>query len=715
MKRSLLLIFVLFCLPWILYSQSITWEQLDGLHSGNIHSMVADEDGNLYVNVTKGSGYLGPYKSTDGGASWTSISTGLIQTKSSGVYNPMIITTNGSLFLANTPNNYISTLSYVYRSTDGGNYWTTSFTLLPYGDIRCILDDPEGNIYIGTSKGLYKSSDNGDNWARYGTFDKEVIAMVINADGHVFVAQGNSVYRSVDDGANWIKLPTSDGIRTLAIKSDGTLFAGGAMPGGISRSSDNGDSWQYVYPQTVSIQQASTVFIDINGDIYFPTQGKGVMKSSDNGDSWFEFSTGLSNKDASVITKNINGDFFAGSNSAIFKSTDGCANWYSVGLNTFRINAIAINQNNDIFAALEQGGICLSTDGGISWKMSYPNPYTTPTLAISENTGSIFSCGTEYEFDSGLLSKSTDNGNSWSRSDNGFPHDDYGNSVNALAVNSLGHVFAFGSIFNRPYGLKSTDDGESWFFNTEFGNPDGKPAALAVNSAGDLFLATTNNGIWRLLQGEYTWTMVTDGSFDCLHIGRNGFVYASKKRSTDNGETWTTMNITANNISSYAENSLGHLFCGSKSDYAYAGKGVIRSTDYGNTWENIKDGLANCDIHSLAVDSDDYLYAGTWGSSVFRTMTSTVDNNDIKPPVSDDVKLYPNPAKETVWVSGTDKLDGNKEINIYDLNGRLLIQKHFSALTEVIELDVRSLKRGIYFCRINAQDLSITKKMIIQR
>ena len=708
MKRSLLLVFVLFGFPWFLCSQTISWKQLDGPHLGNIHAIVADEVGNLYLNATNGWDNLGPYKSTDGGANWASISNGIPSSMQSGKYNPMSISSDGSLFLARINDNVLPYISYVYRSTDGGNNWAISSGSIPFGDVFCISNDQTGNIYLGTDLGVFKSSDNGNNWAEYGYWLLDVKDMAFNDKGHVFITDSYGVYRSIDDGASWKELLTGKGIETLAIKNDSTLFAGGAQPGGILRSTDNGDSWEYVYPQTVTILQGSTVLIDTNGDIYFPTNGNGVLKSTDNGDNWTEVNNGLGDKYISVVAKSMNGDFLAGGNSAIYRSTDGCASWYSVGLNTFHIKTIAINQNNDIFTTLnEEEGILLSTDGGNSWQMSPKPPYTVLSLAINESTGSIFAGCKEWVEDSGLLFKSTDNGNSWSRSDNGFLHDEYGSLINAIAVNSSGHIFAFGIVAGHTFGLVSTDDGENWTVITSIGHPDGKITALAVNSTGDLFVATQDKGIWRLIQGETNWINVTRNNSNSIYVGSNDYIYASKKRSTDNGETWTAMTIAGSSISSFAENSLGHLFCGSKN-------GVFRSTDYGDTWEQINNGLAILDIRSLAMDSDDYLYAGTWGHSVFRTATSTTNGIDVIPSVSDVVKVFPNPAKETLWLAGTDKLDGNKEINIYDVNGRMLIQKHFPALMEVLELDVSALKSGIYFCQITTKDLSITKKIIIK-
>ncbi len=79
------------------------------------------------------------------------------------------------------------------------------------------------------------------------------------------------------------------------------------------------------------------------------------------------------------------------------------------------------------------------------------------------------------------------------------------------------------------------------------------------------------------------------------------------------------------------------------------------------------------------------------------------------------IRIFPNPAKETLWLAELNKLKGNKEIGIYDLNGWMLIEKHIPTLSEVLELDISNLTSGIYFCRITAKDLSITKKIIIQR
>ena len=55
------------------------------------------------------------------------------------------------------------------------------------------------------------------------------------------------------------------------------------------------------------------------------------------------------------------------------------------------------------------------------------------------------------------------------------------------------------------------------------------------------------------------------------------------------------------------------------------------------------------------------------------------------------------------------------KIEIYDLNGGLLLNKQFPAGTEEIEIDVSGLQSGIYFCKLITEKGNATKKLIIQK
>ena len=81
-------------------------------------------------------------------------------------------------------------------------------------------------------------------------------------------------------------------------------------------------------------------------------------------------------------------------------------------------------------------------------------------------------------------------------------------------------------------------------------------------------------------------------------------------RSTDNGDSWTPVNngLDCGNIWSLAIIPVGTIFAG-KAGY---GTGVDRSTDNGDSWTLANIGLTSTDVSALAVNGSNYhVFAGT--------------------------------------------------------------------------------------------------------
>jgi photosystem II stability/assembly factor-like uncharacterized protein len=714
MKNLILVLFAFFYFTSFLFSQTIQWEPLSGPHGGSIYSIVKDDNsGNIYANTMWGAG---PFKSTDNGETWFSIKNGL--TPYDGQFHPLNINSNGDLFIGGAHSTNI-----LCRSTDQGNSWIP----LPNSNtggtsIICISFDQANNIYVGTGTGVYRSTDNGENWTWIFQV-RQVDAIAFNDSGHIFLGTDWRVYRSTDNGTTWIELPMGGGglglgTRTVAVAPNGYVFVGlEGENSGILRSTNNGDSWTYSYPQTVKIKPSSTPFFDDYNYIYFPTNGMGILFSSDYGDSWTEFNDGLGNKNVRAVTKTLNQFLFAGGDYGIFKCDTWAAYpfWYSTGLPVCGVKRIAVNDYNNIFTCA--WGVNRSFDGGQSWETINNGLSILDVRAIAiKNDGTIFlGCGMyNYAYPNPCIFRSTDNGNSWVVLENGIERHD----VEAIGIDNDGNIYA-----GNVYGVyKSTNNGDSWV------NIGGVRDARAIefNSQGDLFLASyyTYGGIWKLPAGDSVWVNLLPGAKYSFFIGSNEYLYTDNMRSTDNGNTWLNMSGIQHAISSFTENSIGHLYCGT---FAF-GSGVYRSTDYGDTWHQINSGLPTWDIRSVAVDKVDYLYAGTWGYSLYKTTTSTVisveEENEL-PTTFYLEQNYPNPFNPSTVISyqipaslNTSKGRTLVTLKVYDVLGNeiaTLVDEYREAGRNEVTFDASKLASGMYLYRLQAGSFIQTKKMILLR
>jgi hypothetical protein len=201
-----------------------------------------------------------------------------------------------------------------------------------------------------------------------------------------------------------------------------------------------------------------------------------------------------------------------------------------------------------------------------------------------------------------------------------------------------------------------------------------------------------------------------------MFVGSNDYIYTDQKRSTDSGQTWT--NYSAGEfVYSVAENSAGHLFFGTNS----YGQGIYRSIDYGDTWELINNGFPSpvIDINTLAVDSEDYLYAGTNGKSVFKTTTSTVvsvDEVEFTPSSFILEQNYPNPFNNITEISWNVDKAGHVVLKVFDFTGRemeTLVDSYLENGEHKAKFYANKLPAGVYFYQIGLNELVETRKMVL--
>ena len=158
--------------------------------------------------------------------------------------------------------------------------------------------------------------------------------------------------------------------------------------------------------------------------------------------------------------------------------------------------------------------------------------------------------------------------------------------------------------------------------------------SLAVANNGNVW-AGTDNGIYLSTNDGDSWVARNNGLLAGTSIHRvraiaisptNGYIFAGTYeeglfRSTDNGGSWTNINIVDSlMIRSIVITSLGEIYLGTILRFVNdRDAGVYYSSNNGNTWVQRNNGLGTLYIQALALGSDGTLYAGTPANGIFRS------------------------------------------------------------------------------------------------
>jgi photosystem II stability/assembly factor-like uncharacterized protein len=268
------------------------------------------------------------------------------------------------------------------------------------------------------------------------------VTTVAVSGGGVFVGASAGVSRSTDNGDSWTTVNsglTAPWVQALK-RHKGDIIAGSL--GGIFISSDNGASWNAVGS---GLTETNVLSIEPIGDaVYAGTMNGGVFLSTDNATSWNAARSGIPNTLVLAFAASGN-SVFAGTYAGVFRSTDNGASWTvaNAGLADTVVPALAV-KDGKVFAGT-RAGVFVSVDNGAGWTAASTG-LTKMNIASFAVIGGNILTGT----DSGGIFLSTDNGARWNPIDSGIAKTQY--SVSAIAA-SGDKIFAgiYGNgIWRRP-------------------------------------------------------------------------------------------------------------------------------------------------------------------------------------------------------------------------------------------------------------------------
>jgi hypothetical protein len=173
-----------------------------------------------------------------------------------------------------------------FRSTDGGSTWSQlSFGSCPENSsqFESVYSSPGGMIYLGSaSQGLWSSSDQGDTWSAEGVPVPTYYRIVARSRGSLFMNGGTGGWESNDNGSTW---SCNESVPEV-IDSTGRWFR---TYSGLEASSDHGHTWTSTlgFSPSISGWRASgpvvtprgTILAAYSDDIEGPVAG--VVRTTD--------------------------------------------------------------------------------------------------------------------------------------------------------------------------------------------------------------------------------------------------------------------------------------------------------------------------------------------------------------------------------------------------------------------------------------------------
>ena len=287
---------------------------------------------------------------------------------------------------------YASSVSSVYRTSDGGSTWDEILSFRGTGKgintITIAPADPE-RVFAGTDDGVYRSNDRGLNWERIfkgvGTLENSVLAIAVHPHNSEIIHIGTlrGIFTTENNGDDWVKGQnlSSEAIVTSISADPATpeiIYAATDM--GVYKSLNGGKGWERIFASTFPEK-----------DHLIPS----LLLSIESGEEYYnEIKSQIKEK---IKVKNITVDpvdsrmVYAGTYEGLFVSRDRGTTWSTAsisGLLSRDIRHISVDgaDPDSVYAATSRGVFRYSKSLD-AWKGLYKGLPTSDIryLAISHN------------------------------------------------------------------------------------------------------------------------------------------------------------------------------------------------------------------------------------------------------------------------------------------------------------------------------------------
>ncbi|WGF91350.1 T9SS type A sorting domain-containing protein [Aequorivita marisscotiae] len=681
----------------------------------------------------------GVWKTTDGAQTWTPLCDYFSNLS---VYSVAIDPADSNTYF------FGSTNGNIFKSTDAGATWTLLGTIGNSIVNKILIHPTNSDIMFATADnaGIYRSVNGGVTWIKPATDNRGYDVEFKPGDLSVVYASGSGFHKSTDGGATFTTISGfSSGAKMIGVSDADpsvvyVLEAAGGKFGGFYTSSDSGDNFtklnhgglnffgystsgndnsgQAPRDMAIAVNPTDVNEVHIAGILTWRSMNGGVNFSCTS--DWIPGNAASQNIGychADVDDLQFYGTaLFAVTDGGVFKAANTVtvtANYYedlTEGLGIRQFYKIGVSQTADVIVS---GG---SQDNGTSaytavngWK-DWLGADGMESFIDKSNSNLYY--GTTQ---GGQLYRTSNGGNTYTGLNE--PGSGSGNWVTPFEQDPIDdNVIYVG--YNVVY--KSINFGSSWTAVSQNLGANLNNLKIA-QSNNQVMYASRAAFIYKTTDGGATnWTQITSpgGSINAIAIhptnpDKVAVAVASGNKvmvSDDGGNTWTSYKKNLPNFSAFAlvwdNNGEDGLYLGM--DY-----GIYYIDNTFTDWQPYSNLLPNVYVNELEINKvDGKIYAGTYGRGLWASPL-VAGTAGVEDRISaNSVSLYPNPASAQFTIALPKAL--NAEVRVFDISGKLLIYQAETLISSKHSVDVSALSTGTYFVRINSEEGTVTKKLLIK-
>lgn len=561
----------------------------------------------LWIGAADG----GIWKSTDNGQTWRAV---MDDQNSIAMGAIAVANSNPQILYAGTGEQTSNVDSYsgagIMKSTNGGESWK-QIGLTTVGAFSRIVVDPGNDqvVLAGGTKnngGLYRSVDGGVTWARTFTTNVADITMNPKNSSEIWVSTwGEGIFHSTDGG------------QTLTASNSGL----GQPDNSLNRISVQ------VAPSKPTVLYA--LVLETSGSSSAQTNYANVYKSTNSGASWtlvynnfqnFLSDQGWYNNVIAVKPDDPNVVLCGGVD--IIRSENGGASWsyidsYAGALHPDQHSMAFDPSNPDRLYVGNDGGMWLSEDAGQNYDKICNGLAVSQfyAMAIDQSVTTRTYGGTQ---DNGTIATQSQISGELAGGDGFYVSINYDDPSRVYGENYNGSLFRL--TLNNG-NVVSTER-----IGNEFTDQAAWSAPILIHPTNPQILLAGRSAVWSTEDGGDSWSMISPvfhGLVSALGISPKNpdLFYAGSDRgevlvSADGGNNWTNVTngtgLPNRAITDFAPSATDANTCYVTTSGFYAGH-VFKTTDAGQSWHDISQGLPDIPTNAIALHPDDekIIYVGT--------------------------------------------------------------------------------------------------------